>query len=84
MPIVESLLQRGDPFLVLADFDDSVIAQDRVDAAWRDQEAWTRMSILNSARMGRFSSDRTVWEYAMDIWRVEPVPTRIAETAVAG
>ena len=83
-PIVESLLQRGDPFLVLADFDDYVIAQDRVDATWRDQEAWTRMSILNSARMGRFSSDRTVWECTMDIWRVEPVPTRIAETAVAG
>ena len=59
-PIVESLLQRCDPFLVLSDFDDYVIAQDRVDAAWRDQEAWTCMSILNSARMGRFSYDRTV------------------------
>ncbi|MCH7595816.1 MAG: glycogen/starch/alpha-glucan phosphorylase, partial [Planctomycetes bacterium] len=83
-PIVESLLQRGDPFLVLADFDDYVATQERVDAAWRDPEAWTRKSILNSARMGRFSSDRAVWEYAMDIWRVEPIPTHVAETAVAG
>ncbi len=83
-PIVESLLHRGDPFLVLADFDAYVTAQERVDAAWRDPEAWSRKSILNSARMGRFSSDRTVWEYAMDIWKVQPVPRQMAEAAVAG
>jgi len=83
-PIVQSLLEHGDHFLVLADFDEYVRTQELVDAAWRDQETWTRKSILNSARMGRFSSDRTVREYAMDIWKVQPVPSRIAETAVAG
>lgn len=83
-PIVESLLQNGDAFLVLADFDEYVRAQERVDNAWRDQEAWTRKSILNCARMGRFSSDRTVWEYATDIWKVEPVPMQVSESAVAG
>ena len=82
-PIVQSLLEHGDPFLVLADFDEYVRTQELVDAAWRDQETWTRKSILNSARMGRFSSDRTVWEYAIDIWKVQPVSSRIAETAVA-
>ncbi|MBT6149818.1 MAG: glycogen/starch/alpha-glucan phosphorylase, partial [Gemmatimonadetes bacterium] len=52
-PIVESLLQRGDPFLVLADFDAYVAAQERVEVAWRDPAGWARKSILNSARMGR-------------------------------
>jgi starch phosphorylase len=83
-PIVESLLERGDPFMVLADFDEYVATQERVDAAWRDPDAWARMSILNSARMGRFSSDRTVWEYAMDIWKVQPTPSEVLEAAVAG
>lgn len=83
-PLVESLLQRGDPFLVLADFDAYVQAQERVDAAWRDPESWTRKSILNSARMGRFSSDRSVWEYAMDIWKVQPIPNQAADVAAAG
>lgn len=68
---------------MLADFDAYVTTQERIDAAWRDPEAWTRKSILNSARMGRFSSDRTVWEYAMDIWKVQPVPTQVAAAAVA-
>jgi starch phosphorylase len=83
-PIVESLLQRGDPFMVLAEYSDYVRTQERVDAAWRDPAAWTRKSILNCARMGRFSSDRTVSEYARDIWRVDPVPARAAEMEAAG
>jgi starch phosphorylase len=83
-PIVESLLDHGDAFFVLADYDEYAAAQERVDAAWRDPEAWTRKSILNSARMGRFSSDRTVWEYAMDIWKVQPVTNQAMESAVAG
>ena len=82
-PLVESLLHRGDSFMVLADFEAYIDAQERVEAAWRDPEGWTRKSILTSARMGRFSSDRTVWEYAMDIWKVQPVPTQVAAAAVA-
>ena len=45
---------------------------------------WTRRCVLNVARMGRFSSDRTVWEYAMDIWKVQPTPSEVLEAAVAG
>jgi starch phosphorylase len=72
-PLVDSLLQ-DDPFLLLADFRSYMDAQDAVSRAWRDEERWTRMSILNVARMGRFSSDRSIREYCRDIWRVEPQP----------
>ena len=71
-PLVESLIHH-DPFLVLADYGAYLDCQDRVSAAWRDTEAWTRMSILNSARSGKFSSDRAIGEYCDDIWNVRPV-----------
>ena len=71
-PIARSLLDGGDPFMLLADFAAYAECQERVSAAYRDQESWTRMSILNVARMGRFSSDRTVKEYADEIWGVKP------------
>ena len=71
-PLVKSLLERDD-FLVLADFASYLECQDRVARAYRDAEGWTRMSILNVARMGKFSSDRAIREYCRDIWRVEPV-----------
>ena len=83
-PIVESLLQRGDPFMVLADYAEYVRTQERVDAAWRDPVSWTRKSILNCARMGRFSADRTVAEYARDIWDVGAVPAHAATVEAAG
>ena len=51
-----------------------VAAQERVSQAWVDYERWTRMAILNVARSGRFSSDRTIREYAEDIWDVGPIP----------
>jgi starch phosphorylase len=72
-PLVDNLLHH-DPFLVLADYRSYVDAQGEVEKAWGDQEAWTRASILNAARSGRFSSDRSIRDYCHDIWNVEPVP----------
>jgi starch phosphorylase len=73
-PITRSLLDGGDQFMLLADFDSYVACQDKACQAFRDQNAWTRMSILNVAHMGRFSSDRTVREYADQIWGATSVP----------
>ena len=66
-----------DPFLVLADFQSYVECQEKVGRAYEDRARWTRMSILNVARSGRFSSDRTVSEYVEEIWRVPRVPIRL-------
>ena len=71
-PIVDNLLNQ-DPYLLLADYQSYIDCQDRVATAYLDQKQWTRMSILNSARMGMFSSDRSIREYCTDIWKVEPV-----------
>jgi starch phosphorylase len=71
-PIVDSLTRGGDPFLVLADFESYLEAQDRVDALYRQPREWARRAILNVARMGYFSIDRTVDEYAEKIWGVQP------------
>ncbi|MHC1744495.1 MAG: glycogen/starch/alpha-glucan phosphorylase [Syntrophobacteraceae bacterium] len=72
-PIVESLLRGGDYFLVLADYRSYVDAQGEVDALFSGGDRWTRKAILNTASMGKFSSDRAVKEYARTIWQVRPM-----------
>ncbi|MBQ6914600.1 MAG: glycogen/starch/alpha-glucan phosphorylase, partial [Kiritimatiellae bacterium] len=63
----------NDYYMLLADLRSYCEAQDRVDAAYRDRTRWNRMSLVNIARSGRFSSDRAVMEYARDIWHVNPI-----------
>jgi starch phosphorylase len=69
-----SLLDGGDPFLVLADYESYCAAHDRVDVAFKDKARWAKMAILNTARVGKFSSDRTIAEYNRDIWHLAPAP----------
>lgn len=66
-----SLLDGGDPYLCLADYDSYSKAQERVDAAYRDQSDWARMAILNTAKMGKFTSDRSIKDYVERIWNLE-------------
>lgn len=75
-PLMDTLL-GGDPYMVLADYKSYAECQTSVSQAYADQERWTRMSILNSARSGQFSSDRTIREYCENIWRVERVPIKL-------
>jgi starch phosphorylase len=71
-PLVDNLL-HDDPFLVLADYEAYLDCQDQVSALWKDPSAWTRKSILNVARMGKFSSDRSIRDYCELVWKVKPV-----------
>jgi starch phosphorylase len=75
-PLVDNL-RCDDPFLVVADYAAYVACQDTVAAAWQDKDAWSRMSILNSARSGKFSSDRAIAQYCDDIWNVGPVTVKL-------
>jgi starch phosphorylase len=78
-PLTDNLLS-SDPYLVCADFQDYLDCQERVGLAYRDQKQWTRMSVLNVARCGRFSSDRAVREYNEEIWRVPPLSVEITKS----
>jgi starch phosphorylase len=71
-PLTDNLVYH-DPYLLLADYQAYIDAQDRVGAAYQDHEHWSRMSILNAVRMGKFSSDRSIRDYCQKIWKVEPV-----------
>jgi glycogen phosphorylase len=71
MPLLDSLLHR-DEYMVLEDYQSYIDCQERVSDAFRDEKRWTVMSILNTARMGKFSSDRSIREYCDKIWKVKP------------
>jgi len=70
-PLVDSLLNQ-DPYMLLADYQSYVDCQEKISQIYRDQDQWTRMSILNVARMGKFSSDRSIREYCEKIWHIQP------------
>jgi starch phosphorylase len=91
-PLIDALMER-DEYMVFADYPPYVETQVQVGRAYKDVERWTRMSVLNVARMGCFSSDRAIREYAREIWRVEPIPIEVSgspmsalceEAAIAG
>lgn len=69
-PIIENLLDHGDPYMVLSDFQAFSEIQEKISTEFLDTDSWTRKSILNVAKMGKFSSDRSISEYAKDIWKV--------------
>ncbi len=75
-PLLDNLLYH-DPYLVLADYQSYVDAQSTVSDAYRDVDRWTRMSILNATRSGKFSSDRSIREYCDEIWKARPVSIRL-------
>ena len=75
-PVIQSIREPADPWMTAADFRSFVDAQAAANAAWLDVETWTRMSILNSAASGRFSTDRTMRDYNADIWHLDPIDLR--------
>jgi starch phosphorylase len=75
-PLVNSLL-NGDEYMLLADYQSYIDCQDRVSLAYKNQEEWTRMSILNVARISKFSSDRSIRDYCADIWKTWPVKIQL-------
>jgi starch phosphorylase len=78
-PIVQAVRSSDDPWMTAADFRSYVDAQRQAAATYLDQENWTRMSILNCAASGKFSTDRTIQEYNRDIWKLDPVPSLSAK-----
>jgi len=76
-PLLDGLL-HSDPFFVLADFEAYLQAQQRIDGRWLDQQGWRQSSLMNTARSGFFSSDRSIHDYAERIWCVDPMPVELA------
>lgn len=72
-PIFKSLMEDGDTYLTMADFDAFLEASAEVDALYKDKDAWVKRAIINTARIGKFSSDRAIMEYARDIWNIQPL-----------
>jgi len=75
-PLVSSLL-NNDEYMLLADYQSYIDCQDSVSVAYRNQDQWTRKSILNVARIGKFSSDRSIRDYCSDIWKTWPVSVQL-------
>ena len=72
-PIIDSLLHNGDTYMLLCDYESYIKCQERVSKLYEDRHEWAKKSILNVANMGKFSSDRTIMEYAKEIWGINPV-----------
>ena len=74
--LISSLKSPNDPWMTIADFRSFTDAQKRVEDAFKDKDHWTKMSILNCANSGKFSTDRTITEYNQDIWKLQPQPIK--------
>ena len=80
-PLVDSLMDKHDPYLLLLDFESYIACQNEVSDAFLDADAWTRMAILNVARMGKFSTDRTIKQYSEEIWGIPVEKTSTEKTS---
>lgn len=76
-------LEHQDPYMLCADYQSYIECQDHISGVYQDQDRWIRMSILNTSRMGRFSSGRAIQEYCRDIWNVRPVHVELEDLAPA-
>jgi glycogen phosphorylase len=74
--VINSIKSPNDPWMTIADFRSYIDAQKQVEIAYRDKERWTKMSILNCASSGKFSTDRTITDYNREIWKLTPTPAK--------
>jgi len=78
-PLTSSLLDHGDPYMLLADYESYIKSQMEVEKEFADRRLWNKKSVYNVAGSGKFSSDRTIGEYAKDIWKVKPVSIKLTK-----